>query len=752
MQRIVNMGSVLQAYSLREMIEEVSGVRADFLDIEDAPALESRRSVKDSEDYEAPAALSMHPLQRAKRKVISKLSARTKALIRQFMADELKLTDANSLNAYDHVIIGSDEVFNHTKGIRLQLHGNVRQAKNVFTYAASCGSAVPEDIREEDLPKVRQALSRLCAVSVRDEKTASYVRSLCCAETEHHLDPVLMGSLHKRAPKKVPFQKYLLVYAYGQRIRTAEEIDAIRAFAKARGLKTIAIGGSQFWCDFYIPVSPMRALDYFHFADYVVTDTFHGAIFSIINRRRFAVIMRKTNQGKLTSLLADLGLEDRRVGQMSKLEGVLESEIRYDEVDAILDRERIRARAYLKKQLGGRTMNLAERKDCSACGACYAVCPKKAIEMVEEKDGFKYPRINETLCVRCGLCEKICLQRETEQRNFPLQAFAAVGKNEKMVRRSASGGVFAAVASQIVAENGAAAGAVMEKDGGSFRVYHQLTGNIADLAAMQGSKYMQSDAWECFAEVAEAVRSGQRVLFSGTPCQVSAVKRLTGDPDNLITMDLICHGVPSARMFNEYAAILGKRFGGQLARIRFRDKESGKNFYPAMDIERQGRSRTYCFSSSLMSFYKLFLSGSIYRENCYSCPYASLRRVSDLTIGDYWGVEEAHAGDFAQGRMEKRSDWSCILVNTGKGRRLIESCADEMTLIESRPEWAAKKNAQLNAPSIKPDNRDAVMQRYAEGGYGAVERAFVKTHGGALRYSWRLIKNIKENRRKGSKK
>lgn len=752
MQRIVNMGSVLQAYSLREMVEEVAGVQADFLDIEDAPALESRRSVKDSEDYAAPAAYSMHPVQRAKRKMISKLSARTKKLIRRFMTDELNLAEENSRKTYDHVIIGSDEVFNHVKGVRLQLHGSVQQAKNVFTYAASCGSAAAEDIAGADRPAVQQAMSRLSAISVRDEKTDAYVRELCGGETVRHLDPVLMGSLHKRAAQKVPFSKYLLVYAYGQRIRTEEEIGAIRAFAKKRGLKTVAIGGSQFWCDFYIPVSPMRALDYFHFADYVVTDTFHGAIFSIINRRRFAVIMRKTNQGKLTSLLSDLGLENRRVMEMSSLESTLESEICYDAVDVILERERRNARDYLKKQLMGEGPKLAGRGDCSACGACYAACPKHAIEMTEAKDGFKYPQINASLCIRCGLCEKICRAAETEVRNLPLQAFAAVGKNEEMVGRSASGGVFAAVANKIVAENGAATGAVMERDGDSFRVLHRLSGNIADLAAMQGSKYMQSDAWESFAEVAEAVKSGKQVLFSGTPCQVSALKRLTGDPDNLITADLICHGVPSARMFNDYAAILGRRFGGKLAAIRFRDKTSGKSYCAEIGISRGGKTHTCLLNHSLMSYYRLFLSSSICRENCYSCPYANLRRVSDFTIGDYWGVEDAHAEDIAQGRMQKRSDWSCILVNTEKGRKFVNRCADSMTLIESKPEWVAKKNEQLNAPSRRPENRDALMQSYAEGGYPAVERAFVQTHGGALRYSWRLIKNIAANRRKGSKK
>lgn len=351
MQRIVNFGSVLQAYSLRELVREITGINADFLDIEDAPAIPSRRSIQEDIDYEAPAAYSKCIFQRVKRRIISKLSFCNKKLIKKFMADELCLNEHNSQNIYDHVIIGSDEVFNHTKGIRLQLHGDVKQAKHVFTYAASCGSARFEDISPQSVKVVQEAMRGLAAVSVRDSVTQIYAENLYDGEILRHLDPVLMGNLYRRTPKRVPLKKYLLIYAYGQRIRTIEEIDAIKSFAKEKGLKILAIGGSQFWCDLYLPVSPLRALDYFHYAEYVITDTFHGAIFSIINKRKFAVIVRKTNQGKLTALLEDLGLESQRLTDLSELTRTLEREIQYDAVDKILNHERERTRVYLKKQL-----------------------------------------------------------------------------------------------------------------------------------------------------------------------------------------------------------------------------------------------------------------------------------------------------------------------------------------------------------------------------------------------------------------
>lgn len=351
MQRIVNFGSVLQAWSLREMIREASGDSAVFLEIQDQPALPTLADNVSAKDYAVPAAYSRSILQRGKRWVITRLSAVNKSLIRRFMQDELRLDDAQDAAPFDHAIVGSDEVFNHVCGIRLQLHGEVENAKHVISYAASCGSARAEDVREADVARLRQAMGRFEALSVRDAGTRKYAEAFCSCPVQQHMDPVLMGPLYARKPGKVWLKKYLLVYAYGQRIRTAEEINAIRAFAKKKGLKIVAMGGSQFWCDFYVPATPMRMLDWFAHAEYVLTDTFHGAIFSIINHRRFAVIIRESNRNKLSCLLADLALSGRALGNIGELPSVMNHTIDYAHVDVILQQERVRAMNYLKEQL-----------------------------------------------------------------------------------------------------------------------------------------------------------------------------------------------------------------------------------------------------------------------------------------------------------------------------------------------------------------------------------------------------------------
>ena len=273
-----------------------------------------------------------------------------KHLIRRFMKKTLQLD--RQLQEMDYAVVGSDEVFNHVQGVNLQLHGRLPGAKRCFTYAAACGSADADAIPPDRIEQVREAMRSFSAVSVRDSATASYVSRLYEGPVYHHLDPVLVGELYQRKPRAVPLKRYLLVYAYGQRIRSREEIHAITAYARARGLKTVAMGGSQFWCDLYIPASPMRLLDYFYHAQCVVTDTFHGAVFSVLHERPFVVLSRGSNANKLTGLLADLQLSQRRIREPGELAEILDTPVDYAGVQKILQEQRALSRQYLHCQLG----------------------------------------------------------------------------------------------------------------------------------------------------------------------------------------------------------------------------------------------------------------------------------------------------------------------------------------------------------------------------------------------------------------
>ena len=348
MQRVINFGSVLQAYSLAKMIEEITGIQPEFIDIDDIQTIPCDISVKGDADYKVEADLPPGILQKIKRRFFWKLSKLNDKKIKEFTKMVLHLDD-NTESYYDYVVIGSDEVFNLTSGLRLQLFGNVNQARQVISYAASCGTAVYEDIPKKNLEQVKSALKNFKAMSVRDFGTKEFIGRLYDGKIEMNLDPVLMGNLYTRNHKKVFIKDYILVYAYGNRIRTKEEIEAIQKFAKKKNLKTVAIGGVQFWCDLYIPASPFRVLDYFYYANYIVTDTFHGTIFSVINHKKFVTIVRKTNTNKIESLLKNLHLDSRLVSDIHKLEKVMINDIDYKSVDQYLEKKRIEAYDYLKR-------------------------------------------------------------------------------------------------------------------------------------------------------------------------------------------------------------------------------------------------------------------------------------------------------------------------------------------------------------------------------------------------------------------
>ena len=329
MQKIINYGSVLQAYSLQQIVEDITGTKVDFIDIEENDLVNVNMPIKDGDDNTIPLLLDRSLLGRIKWKWMSSKRKLFKKKVEYF----------------------SDEVFKSQDSINLQLYGNIRQAKKKITYAASCGSAVIVGIPTETLPIIKRAMSNFSSMSVRDLGTEKYISALYDGKIYRNLDPVLVGTLYKRKHKPVPLKKYMIVYAYGTRIRKIEEIQAIKKFARKHKLKIIALEGVQNWCDDYIVADPFRMLDYFYYAEYVVTDTFHGTIFSIINRKKFATIIRITNKNKLEDLMDALNISERIVSDMAKLEDILEKDIAYTEVENILEKERKKTYTYLKKAL-----------------------------------------------------------------------------------------------------------------------------------------------------------------------------------------------------------------------------------------------------------------------------------------------------------------------------------------------------------------------------------------------------------------
>jgi len=376
-----------------------------------------------------------------------------------------------------------------------------------------------------------------------------------------------------------------------------------------------------------------------------------------------------------------------------------------------------------------------EKRDCCGCSACMNICLNQAIAMKEDEYGFIYPSIVHEKCVRCGMCQKVCGYQHKEEETKTRETYVAMAKDDSLLQKSASGGIFAAVATEIIKCGGAVFGCAFDYHDGALYPEHIMIDTLSELYKLQGSKYVQSTMGKTYQQVKEELKKGRNVLFSGTPCQVAALNSFLGNVncDNLLTIDIICHGTPSSELFRSYIKELEKGLKGKVTGFKFRDKSGGWGLKGSMEYTtHNGTHKKKLIPVQLSSYYKLFLDSDTYRENCYSCKYAGPNRTGDLTIGDYWGIEKEHPDYLARngGVMDERKGISCVLVNTEKGKRLMEQF--ELSSLYVKPstfEKAAGQNRQLKQPSHRSEKREIILELYKNNGYSAVDAWYYKRLG-----------------------
>lgn len=370
-----------------------------------------------------------------------------------------------------------------------------------------------------------------------------------------------------------------------------------------------------------------------------------------------------------------------------------------------------------------------QKSDCSACSACFAACPKQAIRMEPDENGFLYPQIDEARCVGCGLCERVCAYQHGPKRASDKETYAAAAQDADLVR-SASGGVFASLAQAVLAQGGVVYGCAMEREDGRLVVRHVAVTALQELPRLKGSKYVQSEIGTIYRDVQEQLNAGKTVLFSGTPCQAAGLRGfLRKAYDNLFVVDIVCHGVPSLQFFRDYLRLTEEKYGGRIVDFRFRDKSAGWKLHGCMSIETaDGHAKSVCFEPEESSYYQMFLNSYTYRENCYSCPYAGENRPGDVTIGDYWCIDLVHPEVLAQqgGKFDEQRGVSCLIVNNARGRELLARFGQGIAREPSTYEQAARYNAQLTRPSAMKEERAQVLALYRDGGYAQVEKWYQK--------------------------
>ncbi len=311
----------------------------------------------------------------------------------------------------------------------------------------------------------------------------------------------------------------------------------------------------------------------------------------------------------------------------------------------------------------------ANKTECTGCGACVSICPRKAITMQLDEEGFLYPAVNGELCVECDLCEKRCPAGK-ELAEHKLHAYGMQHKDKEIRRQSSSGGVFTALASGMFASGGVVFGAAFDE---TMRVEHIGAFDETELAAMRGSKYVQSDAADAIAHAASLLERGIPVLFSGTPCQIAGLKARVGKKyeELLLTVDFVCHGVPSPGVFASYLKELEQKHGKRVTAYTFRDKRLGwKNFSAVATFE---DGTEHVGQQTGEPFLYGFLQNLYLRPSCTQCT--ALRgghHASDITIADLWGAEMICP------EKDDDSGLSLVFAHTSKGRKAIEAAGAQL--------------------------------------------------------------------------
>ena len=324
-----------------------------------------------------------------------------------------------------------------------------------------------------------------------------------------------------------------------------------------------------------------------------------------------------------------------------------------------------------------------QKKDCCGCGACAAICKAGAIEMKRDTEGFLYPSVDASRCVDCGMCEKVCPMKKGIEKLEGQQFFAVKIRSEEKRRKSQSGGLFWAMAEQILREGGHVYGAMIGKD---FYVQHRKAETIAQAEPMRGSKYVQSDTRDTFREVREDLRKGICVLYTGTPCQIAGLKSFLGalaDDSHLLLVDIICAGVPSPAVHPKMIEWIERTGGKKVVDFEFRDVREPWGKVRQNYVFADGSSKT----DSHFSW--LFSQKLAHRESCLDCPFARPDRVSDITIGDFWGINSLMP------EFRDEIGVSIAVLNTPRGKGAFESVQEELIVREANWESAMHRQPRL---------------------------------------------------------
>lgn len=361
-------------------------------------------------------------------------------------------------------------------------------------------------------------------------------------------------------------------------------------------------------------------------------------------------------------------------------------------------------------------LETGDKVKCCSCGNCAKICPVNALTMTENIEGFFYPEIDKTKCVGCGLCASVCVYNAKTDFGNALCSYAVQHKDPEILKKSSSGGVFFAVAKWMIDRGGIVFGCVFDDD---MRPIMAQAKTLEECVPMHGSKYVEADLNGSFEKVKELLEEGRSVLYTGSPCMIASLKLFLGQTDisGLYTLEFLCHGVPSRKLFGANVKYLEQKYRGKVIAYSFRDKTLG--WGQATNVRFDNGKQKY-LDASWQPYHCGYIKGYLNRYSCYDCPFEGESRCADITMGDFWG-----AYSLFHERRRASNGVSLMIVSSQKGMKIFDDVKDGLTLVESSVEEMAKENGTLRrrkTGAVIAKEREKIYEDFIAHGFGYVAR------------------------------
>lgn len=723
-----NYGAFLQAYALCNALSEKTGNEVEIINFSMEKAENMYKEIAEGKGF----SIEKKKYLRDRAKMFETSSLKYHKLSgERFSTDDIADFAKWIHGRYDAIVAGSDEIWvlNGFRGFP-----NPYWLPDVcncqkLSYAASSRTE-PTEVTDDIRLKLYEYLQSFGYIGVRDQVTKELIENIIGKDERVHLncDPTFAYDFHtsKEIGKQLIKDKFGIKDNRKCIALMIHNVELARNIIKtySKDFNFISLYDYHHGTKGFAVLDPFEWIQAIAGADGLITNYFHGMVFAIKNNTPFIIFESRTisniRYSKSYDLLKRNGLEKhffmsanakeqslREVGTFLAdiISGKAESDFQ-----VVCENERKLFLPFLN-QFPDNTpkhivINKKNKGDCCGCGACEAACPKKAITMRTDSEGFWYPQVDSSLCVDCGLCKKACTFnaewggiRELCA-DHPMAVYGVKHKDEPTRAASRSGGIFTALSDQILHQGGTVYGVALDE---RFLAEHRRAVTAEERNQFRGSKYIQSRMDGIYSQIREDLRAGKNVLFSGTPCQVAAVRKAMKkeNTEKLFLVDIICHGVPTPKVWRDYLDAMEDKHQGKVTAVDFRNKKFGWTAHKETFVINGCEYESEFFRT-------LFGSHEIIRPSCYYCKYKKIIRVGDITIGDYWGIDKAIP------KFNDEKGVSLILINNEKGMRLFELCKTNIVCKE-----AQLRDSMQNCLRIcygSPANRKEFWQSYKRSG------------------------------------